>query len=337
MSSQLMLVNRLLRATVKPALHFISFDENKIGERRGWLCAIASLVPLPAHTVVETFRLGAFGAEWVYSEKHAAKAKDRVLLYLHGGAYLVGSPITHRNITARLARYGQCRVLAINYRKSPQYPFPYALEDAVSAYRYLLQQGYAPENITIAGDSAGGNLTFLTAIALRDRGLPKPAGVVGISPWTDLSSSGDSFFSHRSVDPMLPARRIAHAAKLHANGIPLDSPLLSPVFAELHDLPQMLVHVGESEVLLSDSLRFVDRARNYGVNAQIKVWKNAPHVFQIFAGIVPQSKQSLREIGHFLRHCWGESVAAPADSLTHMPVLQDGGVYHSPAALSIHS
>lgn len=331
MSSQLMLVNRLLKATVKPALHFISFDENKIAERRGLLCALASLVPLPAHTVVEPFRLGAFGAEWVHSEKHAEVSKDRVLLYLHGGGYLVGSPITHRNITARLARYGRCRVLAINYRKSPQYPFPYALEDAVTAYRYLLAEGYAAERITIAGDSAGGNLTFLTTIALRDRGLPLPAGIIGISPWTDLSASGESFFSHRSRDPMIPARRIQHAARLHANGIPLDSPRLSPVFAELHGLPPLLVHVGESEVLLSDSLRFVDRARNFGVNAHIKIWKNAPHVFQIFAGIVPQSKQSLREIAHFMRHCWGDLSQSTSEPTAALPVVgEDAGMRLSP-------
>lgn len=321
MSSQLMLVNRLLRATVKPALHFISFDENKIAERRGLLCAIASLIPLPSQTDVKPFRLGAFGAEWVDTLKHAEKAKGRVLLYLHGGAYMVGSPITHRNITARLARYGRCRVLAINYRKSPQYPFPYALEDAITAYRYLLAEGFTPENITIAGDSAGGNLTFLTAIALRDRGLPLPAGIIGISPWTDLSSSGESMYSHRGRDPMLPARRIRHAAKLHSNGIPLDSPLLSPVFAELHGLPPILVHVGESEVLLSDSLRFVDRARNYGAQAQLKIWKNAPHVFQIFAGFVPQSTQSLREIGHFLRQCWGDTVESHSDSASSDHVM----------------
>lgn len=337
MSSQLMLVNRLLKATVKPALHFISFDENKIAERRGLLCAIASFIPLPRDTEIHPFKLGVIGAEWVDAKHDADNGQERVLLYLHGGAYMVGSPITHRNITTRLARYGACRVLAINYRKSPQYPFPYALEDAVTAYRYLLEQGYAPERITIAGDSAGGNLTFLTTLALRDRGLPLPAGIVGISPWTDLSSSGDSMLSHRGRDPMLPARRIRHAAQLHANGLALDSPQLSPVFAELHGLPPILVHVGESEVLLSDSLRFVDRARNFGVNAQLKVWKNAPHVFQLFAGLVPQSKQSLREIGQFLRHCWGdlpEAVAEPEPrhAMVAGPVIREPQVSDLPVA-----
>ncbi len=332
MSSQLMLVNRILKSTVKPALHFISFDENKIAERRGLLCALASLIPLPRDIEIHPFKLGAFGAEWVDAQSDVSDAQSRVLLYLHGGAYLVGSPITHRNITTRLAKYGGCRVLAINYRKSPQYPFPYALEDAVSAYRYLLAEGYAPEHITIAGDSAGGNLTFLTTLALRDRGLPLPAGIIGISPWTDLSSSGDSMLSHRGLDPMLPARRIRHAAKLHANGIALDSPMLSPVFAELHGLPPILVHVGGSEVLLSDSLRFVDRARNYGVSAHLKVWKNAPHVFQLFAGFVPQSKQSLREIGNFMRQCWGDFAAVPSNPVTHEPVLQDDAVNSMPVA-----
>ncbi|CBL46531.1 lipolytic enzyme [gamma proteobacterium HdN1] len=298
-----------------------------IAPMRPLLSAVGSLVPLPANTVIKTFGIGSFGAEWVYSRKSPDIAKERVLLYLHGGGYVVGSPATHRNITSRLARYGRCRVLAINYRKSPEYPFPYALEDAVAAYRFLLGEGYAPERITIAGDSAGGNLTFLTAIALRDRGLPAPAGIIGISPWTDLSSSGDSYRSLRSADPMIPARRVRHAALLHANGLPLDSPKLSPLFADLHDLPRTLVHVGGNEVLLSDALRFVDRARNYGVNADVRIWPNAPHVFQIFAGIVPQSKQSLREIGHFMRRCWEDSVSAEVPSFNARPAALDDGYY----------
>lgn len=323
MSSQLLLVNQLLRATVKPVLHLISFDADKIAERRGLLCSLARLIPVPGPYEIKPFRLGAFGAEWVDIPQAPEMAKDRVLLYLHGGGYVVGSPITHRNITTRLARYGRCRVLAINYRKSPQYPFPYALEDAVVAYRHLLAEGYDSKNITIAGDSAGGNLTFLTTLALRDRGVPLPAGIIGISPWTDLSSSGDSMHTHRGRDPMIPARRIRHAAKLHSNGIALDSPQLSPVFADLQGLPPILVHVGESEVLLSDSLRIIDRARNHGVTAHLKVWKNAPHVFQLFAGIVPQSKQSLREIAHFMRQCWGDSFATVAEPIAEPTVTND--------------
>lgn len=333
MSSQLMLVNQLLRATVKPFLHMVSFNPDKIADRRGLLCSLASLIPIPGQYEISPFKLGAFGAEWIDTPQYADTAKGRVLLYLHGGGYVAGSPITHRNITTRLARYARCRVLAINYRKSPQYPFPYALDDAIAAYRWLLAEGYASDRITIAGDSAGGNLTLLTTLAIRDRGMPLPAGIIGISPWTDLSSSGESMFTHRGRDPMIPARRVRHAAKLHANGIPLDSPRLSPVFADLQGLPPLLVHVGGSEVLLSDSVRFVDRALNHGVSAQIKVWQNAPHVFQLFAGIVPQSTQSLREISQFMRQCWGESAEAAAvkteiasTTLNDAPLVQDMGL-----------
>ncbi len=306
MSSQLMLMNTILRSVVKPVISYMSFHPKKIKQRRPLLCGVSSFLPLPSHFKITPVDFGAFNGEWVDSENNADHTRERVLLYLHGGGYIAGSPTTHRNITTRLNRYGQCRVLAINYRKSPDYPYPYPLEDALTAYQWLLDEGYKPENIVFAGDSAGGNLTLSTLLAIRDQKKPLPAGAACLSPWTDLTGSGESMRYNRKLDPMIPARRVKTAARLHANGMPLDDPRLSPLHANLQGLPPLLIHVGDNEVLLSDSVRFAQKAKDHGVDVELKVWQNAPHVFQLFAGAVPQSNAALKEIGAFFRLLWGE-------------------------------
>jgi len=302
MTAQQTAVNSVLRGVVKPFLAFTSFHPDKLHKRRPLVCGAASLLPVPGNVRINRFSLGQFWAEWVDALNNDPSANDRVLLYLHGGGYLACSPITHRNITMRLARYAGCRVLAINYRKAPHYPYPYALEDSLLAYQWLLEQGYSADKIMLAGDSAGGHLTLATLLAIRDRGLPRPAAGVCLSPWTDLSCSGDSMRGNRKRDPMLPARRIRHAARHFANGMPLNDPRVSPLFAELHDLPPLMIHVGDSEVLLNDSTRLTDKARSHGVDVTLRVWKESPHVFQLFAGVMPQATLSLKEIGAFMRH-----------------------------------
>lgn len=311
MSSQLVMVNGVLRSVVKPVIQYMSMHPKKISQRRPLLCGAASLLPVPEHISIEQECLGQFKAEWIHSHKNEAHTHDKVILYLHGGGYLACSPITHRNLTTRLVRYAQSRVFAINYRKAPEYPYPYALNDAIHAYEYLLNQGIDPEDIVIAGDSAGGNLTLVTLLEIRDRKLPMPAAGVCLSPWTDLSCEGDSVKFNKANDPMIPSRRVMHAAKLHANGMPLNDPRLSPMYADLEGLPPLLIHVGDNEVLLSDSTRFAAKAKTSGVDVELKVWRNAPHVFQLFAGLVPQSTQAVREIGHFVQRARGESPVVP--------------------------
>lgn len=305
MSAQLALVNSMLRTVVKPFIQVTSFHPEKLRKRRPLLCGMASLLPVPKHIRISQFALGPIWAEWVDAVKNERSSQDRVLLYLHGGGYIALSPITHRNITMRLARYAGCRVLAINYRKAPHYPYPYPLEDSLLAYQWLLDQGYSADKIMLAGDSAGGHLTLSTLLAIRDRGLPVPAGGVCLSPWTDLSCSGESMRHNRQRDTMIPARRIPAAARHFANGMPLDDARVSPLYAQLHDLPPLLIHVGDQEVLLHDSTRFAEKAREQGVDVTLRVWRNAPHVFQLFAGVVPQSTWSLKEIAHFMRKRMG--------------------------------
>jgi acetyl esterase/lipase len=314
MSKQLVMVNGALRALVKPVIGYMSFNPGKVKVRRPLLCSVAKFIPVPGQTQLTPIDFGPFKGEWIDTLRTNEEQKQRVILYLHGGGYLAGSHVTHRNITSRLARWGRCRVLAINYRKSPEYPFPYPIDDAVRAYEWLLEQGYSTDQIAVAGDSAGGNLTLSLLLALRDRHWPTPAAGVCLSPWTDLTCSGESMRFNRTRDPMIPAWRIPTAAKLYANGMPLDEPRISPLFANLAGLPPLLIHVGDNEVLLSDSTRFAAKARDEGVAVDLKVWPNAPHVFQIFAGIVPQSNHSLREISHFVRSVWGDRPGSETES-----------------------
>lgn len=321
MSSQLMMVNGVLKSVVKPAIQYMSMHPKKISQRRPLLCGAASLLPVPKHVSIEHQPLGKIHGEWVHSHKNEPYTAGKVVLYLHGGGYIVGSPITHRNLTTRLVRYAQSRVFAINYRKSPEYPYPYALEDALHAYQWLLEQGIDAKDIVIAGDSAGGNLTLVTLLAIRDKNLPKPAGGVCLSPWTDLTAKGESMRFNKGSDPMIPSRRVRHAAKLHANGMRLEDPRLSPIFADLEGLPPLLIHVGDNEVLLSDSTRFAAKAKDSGVDVELKVWRNAPHVFQLFAGIVPQSNQSLREIGHFVQRVRGEQPVSPVTTISALDAV----------------
>lgn len=305
MTAQLVAVNTVLRTFVKPFLSFTSFDPDKLHKRRPLLCGMASLMPVPSNVRINRISLGPIWAEWVDALRNEPEANERVLLYLHGGGYIACSPVTHRNITMRLARYAGCRVLAINYRKAPHYPYPYALEDALMAYNWLLDEGYAPEQIMLAGDSAGGHLTLATLLSIRDRRMPRPAGAVCLSPWTDLSGSGESMRQNASRDTMIPARRVRHAARHFANGMPLFDARVSPLYADLHDLPPLMIHVGDGEVLLHDSTRLAEKARSQGVDVTLRVWKDAPHVFQLFAGVVPQSTWSLKEIGEFMRQRMG--------------------------------
>lgn len=311
MSSQLVMVNGVLRSVVKPIIQYMSFHPKKINQRRPLLCGAASLLPIPDSISIEQQSLGQFNAEWIVSSKNEAHTNNKVVLYLHGGGYLACSPVTHRNLTTRLSRYAQSRIFAVNYRKAPEYPYPYALNDAIHAYEFLLNQGIAPDDIVIAGDSAGGNLTLVTLLEIRDRNLPLPAGGVCMSPWTDLDCKGDSIQFNKSKDPMIPSRRVTTAGKLHANGMPLNDPRLSPLYADLDGLPPLLIHVGDSEVLLSDSTRFASKAKSSGVAVELKVWRDAPHVFQLFAGLVPQSTQALREVGHFIQRVRGDTPAIP--------------------------
>ncbi|MGO9605752.1 MAG: alpha/beta hydrolase [Candidatus Binataceae bacterium] len=241
---------------------------------------------------------GGVAGEWIVAPD---AAPDRAILYLHGGGYVMGSVNTHRAMIARISRAAQARVLAIDYALAPENPFPAAVNDATAAYKWLLKQGYKPAKIAISGDSAGGGLTFSALIALRDSETPLPAAAAPISPWTDLAATGASIVSRAAADPMVGRDGLAPMAKHYTGSNDPKTPLISPLYADLHGLPPLLIHVGDAEILLDDSTRIAERAKAAGVDVTLEVWPEMVHVWHVFAKILPEGQQAIDRIGEFVR------------------------------------
>jgi acetyl esterase/lipase len=223
-----------------------------------------------------------------------------VFLYLHGGAYLIGSPATHRAITAALAKRGKLAVCALDYRLAPEHRYPAALEDSVAAYQALLAAGYLAEQIAIGGDSAGGNLALITALRLQALGLPAPRALVCFSPVTDFSVT--QLYKPPAGDPLLNPAWLEQAVKLYCPAdMPPQDPRLSPVYADLSALPPTLIQVGSDELLLNDSLRFAERAKVAGVKLQLEVYPGLWHVFQAHVGLLHAADYAVARVISFLR------------------------------------
>jgi acetyl esterase/lipase len=195
----------------------------------------------------------------------------------------------------------QARLLAIDYRLAPEHPFPAALEDALSAYHWLLNRGVASQNIAIGGDSAGGGLTLSTTVSLHAAGEPLPAALFLLSPWTDLTFSGESLKTRARVDPVFRGGGGSGFAPAYAKGHDPADPLISPIFADLHGLPPTLIHVGDEEILLSDSTRIAENLKAAGVDTSLEVWCDMWHVFQSAAPWIPEAVQAVAKIGAFTR------------------------------------
>lgn len=289
MSLQAKVVKRLVR------LQFSGWSEGSIEEQRARHERSTRWNRLPADVHCKPVSADGVAAEWI----EAPGADLGVILYLHGGAYALGSIATYREFVARLARATSMRGLAINYRLAPEHPFPAALEDATSAYGWLLAQGVDPSRIIIAGDSAGGGLALAALVVLRDAGNPLPAGAVCLSPWTDLTLSGASIQSKAHVDCILDADSLEVYAKLYAGERDLASPLISPLFADLSDLPPLLIQVGTDEILLDDATRCAAGARQMGVDVTLEIWDEMFHVFQLVP-FLPETKKAAGHITEFV-------------------------------------
>jgi epsilon-lactone hydrolase len=223
------------------------------------------------------------------------------ILYFHGGSWVVGSPATAQGLTAALVRRTGARAVSLDYRLAPEHPFPAAIEDGVAAYRDLLDQGVPADQVILAGDSAGGGLSVVTALAARDAGLPRAAGVVAFSPGLDTTRSGDSMTSKEGIDPILTRTSLAPLSALHLAGQDPRQPLASPaVFADLRGLPPLLLQAGSNELLLDDSTRLATRAAAAGVDVILDVTADVPHVFQSFAGSLDEADAALDRAGRFI-------------------------------------
>lgn len=235
--------------------------------------------------------------------KGSSKKPRHAILYLHGGAFVAGSPRTHRSITRRLSAITGALVLAPHYRLAPEAPFPAQLDDCVTCYRQLLKEGFSPDCISIAGDSAGGNLTFMTAIAAMKSGMPSPSSLVMMSPAFSLHPlPNTTAFERESRDPMI---RLAWAEQVEgALNAPKDHPLANPMAQDLSKLPPSLLQVGEDEVLYDNSTWLVEAATAAGRTSELEVYLKRWHVFQVHAALMPSSVKALDRQAEFMRRHW---------------------------------
>lgn len=235
-------------------------------------------------------------AEWVTAPNADA---DKALLYLHGGGYVTGSIASHRGMAANLSRATGCRALIIDYRLAPEHPYPAQLEDAYTAYRWLLDSGFDASSIIVAGDSAGGGLTVATLVATRDSGDPLPAAGVCISPWVDMEGIGDSMTTKAGEDPMVTRAGLLEMASHFLSGSNPRYPLAAPLYAELAGLPPLLIIVGTAEVLLDDAVRLHDKALAAGVDSELQKWDEMVHIWPWFAPFLPEGQAAIERIGEF--------------------------------------
>lgn len=228
----------------------------------------------------------------------------RTILHLHGGGYVLGSCSTHRALGTWLARAARARVLTLDYRLAPEHPHPAALDDAVAAYRLLLEQGLDPAGIAISGDSAGGGLTVATLVALREQGVALPAAGVAISPWSDLTLLGESLETNAARDPQVQRWLLEEMAAHYLGATDPRTPSASPRFADLSGLPPLLIHAGAAEVLLDDARALADAACAAGVDVTLEAWPDMIHVWHAFAPILPEALDGLARIAEWLDERW---------------------------------
>ena len=247
--------------------------------------------------VTEDLGAGRLG-EWTATPKAAS---DKVLLYLHGGGYVIGSILSHRHLASELGRAAGVRSFAVDYRLAPEHPFPAAVDDALAAYRYLLDAGFNPGHIAIAGDSAGGGLTVATLLAAKEAGLPQPACAVCISPWVDLEGLGASMVSKAQIDPMIQAEALKAWGALYLKGADAKTALAAPIYGDLTGLAPMLIQVGSSETLLDDSLRLASVAGAAEVAVSLEIWPEMIHVWHFFHPLLADARAAISKAGDFMR------------------------------------
>lgn len=240
---------------------------------------------------------GGVRGEWV---EPANVVPGRTILYVHGGAFMMCSPETHRSMVARIATSARARVFAVRYRLAPEHPFPAALDDVCAAWAWMRAGGAMPELAAFAGDSAGGGLVLASLLALRDAGELMPRCAVALSPWTDLSNSLPSRVANAASDAMLRSDASDAVAALYVGGADARDPHVSPYFGRFDGLPPLLLQVSDSEILLDDSVLLAATARAAGVRVQLEVWHRLAHVWQFTAPIVPEATRAIAGIGTFI-------------------------------------
>src|SRR5215468_1444566 len=304
MSVRSELVRHGLRWLIKRCNH----RKLTIEQHRRFATVAERLVPdPPAYTQTLAVDAGGVKADMIATP---SSEPDRHVLFLHGGAFIIGSPNLYRHLTWRIASAARSRLLAVDYRLAPEHPFPAALEDAFTAYNWLLTRGADPGRIAIMGDSAGGGLVFSLMMRLRDEGVPLPAAAVALSPWTDLALTGSSLHVNDS-DLMLSADDPPLFVRDYLAGADPRTPYVSPLYGDPAGLPPTIIQVGSEEVLRDDAVRMADRMRAAGCQVELEIWPRMPHVWHVFVPLIPEARRAIERVGAFVRERTGYEVAAP--------------------------
>jgi acetyl esterase/lipase len=255
-------------------------------------------IPEPEGLAFERGELAGMGAVW---SRSAGASEHRVLLYLHGGGYVIGDAWGYRPLWGGLASACGAIGLGLDYRLAPEHPFPAAVDDAVAAYRALLAAGRSPGSIVLAGDSAGGGLVIAALLEAGRLGLPAPAAALVISPWADLAHEGASISEKAAEDPSLTLAGLVNSARQYLAGRSAREPLASPIHADLSGLPPLLIQVGSAEILLDDAVRLTRQAGAAGVEVRLEIWPGMPHVWHAFGFMLDEGLEATRAAGAFLR------------------------------------
>lgn len=254
--------------------------------------------PLPEGTSVTPVTIGGVAAERLVPP---GAAVDTALLYLHGGGYVIGSAASHRHLVAALAAASGMTGYGLDYRRAPETRFPGALDDVMATYRALLDGGYAPGRIVIAGDSAGGGLTLATALAIKAAELPQPAGLFVISPWADLTQTGPSYDAFGEADLICSRAELERMAAQYCGKADRTNPLVSPLFGDFGGLAPLLIHVGSDEILLSDSIRLAERAGFARVKVKLMIAPEMPHVWHFMTTELGTARSAIATAGIWIR------------------------------------
>lgn len=259
-------------------------ESDDIQKQREAQDQLAGAMPNNKKCKFTPFEVNTMYCEWAESmDENTLTLRNNplIIFYCHGGGYMTGSCLYSREITARLSRQNRCKVMSFNYRLAPENPYSAALDDAFAAWEYVLSCGYAPGQIVLAGDSAGGNLALALTLLLEEKKMALPKGLVLFSPWTDMTASGESYHTKEALDPVLTNAYIQKAADCYLNGSSAENPFVSPVFGDLSGFPPVYIQVGENEILLDDSRLLYEQLLKYGVYARLDIFPNMWHVFQL--------------------------------------------------------
>jgi acetyl esterase/lipase len=290
--------------------------------------AFTQLLKIPPGTRTVAVDAGGVAAEWVLAGGTAEppgppsppspETPSEALVWFHGGGYANGSLSTHRPLTARLAEGLGLPVLSVDYSLAPEHPFPAAHDDALAALEWIVgpRVGVAPDRLLVGGDSAGGGLALAALIARRDGGAASPAGLLLLSPWTDLAVTGESVATRDAADPLFDRASLTQMADLYRDGVPATHPWISPLYADLHDLPPTFVQVGGAEVMLSDTTRLTERLRHSGVPVAERIWDGLFHSWQLYASMLPEGEEAVAEVVEHGRRMLGQEARAVRETPT---------------------